>query len=309
MQETSQPILPSSEVAMSELKEKYQSMIQNMGVPGLVLPLTAVKFFRGIDAEIPPEVLKYKPGGISLTSCQAVKQASLGDAVCLTRDNIGCVAAAITFGLVDKNEDKPLGGSRVYTDLMEKQASKEKPFQPPAPKDFTEGRVYASKDAGCDQFALFGKDDSGRYKDVETARRAVEEMMAIQPPDTQAVFFYSTEYNDMDLIPDVVVLSVRPVELTRIIQAYQYNTGRRVKANMGGLRVVNSDLIVRPYLTGEINVSTYCLGARLIAEYEGNRMGIGLPYADFIEVVKGMADSRTGFPFHMYPDADNTLTY
>lgn len=294
---------------MSELKEKYQSMIHHMGVPGLAIPITAVKFFRGDHTVVPPEVLKYKPGGITLTSCQADRQASLGDAVCLTRENIGCVAAAITFGLVDQNQDQPLGGSRVYTDLMEKQASKDKVFQAPSPKDFTEGRVYACKDAGCDQFALFGKDDSGRYKDVETAKRGVSEMMAIQPPDTQAVFFYSPEYDDMEIIPDVVVLSVRPVELTRIIQAYQYNTGRRVTANMGGLRVVNSDLIVRPYLTGAINVSTYCLGARLIARYEGNRLGIGLPYADFNEIVQGMADSYTGFPFHLYPDADNTLTY
>ena len=294
---------------MSLLKEQYTRMIENMGVPGLVIPMTAVRFFRGKDNAVPPEVLKYKPGGITLTSCQAARQAALGDSVCLTRDNIGCVAAAITFGLVDQNLAEPLGGSRVYTDLMEKQASREKTFQPPSPKDFTEGRVYACKDAGCDQFALFGKDDSGRYKDVETARRAVADMMAIQPPDTEAVFFYSADSDDLDLIPDVVVLSVRPVELARIIQAYQYNTGKRVTANMGGLRVVNSDLIVRPYLTGTINVSTYCLGARLIAEYEGDRMGMGLPYADFVEVVRGMVDSRTGFPFHMYPDADNTMTY
>lgn len=294
---------------MSALKEQYTSMIENMGVPGLVIPMTAVRFFRGKDCAIPPEVLKYRPGGITLTSCQAARQAALGDAVCLTRDNIGCVAAAITFGLVDQNQSEPLGGSRVYTDLMEKQASREKTFQPPSPKDFTEGRVYASKDAGCDQFALFGKDDSGRYRDVETARRAVADMMAIQPADTEAVFFYSTEYEDLDLAPDVVILIVRPVELTRIIQAYQYNTGKRVTANMGGLRVVNSDLIVRPYLTGTINVSTYCLGARLIAEYEGDRMGMGLPYADFVEVVRGMADSRTGFPFHLYPGADNTMNY
>jgi uncharacterized protein (DUF169 family) len=294
---------------MSELKEKYISMIKNMDVPGLVIPLTAVKFFRGKDTDVPPEVLKYKPGGITLTSCQAMKQASLGDAVCLTRENIGCVAAAITFGLVAGNEDKPLGGSRVYTDLMEKQASKDKPFHAPSPKDFTEGRVYACKDSGCDHFALFGKEDSGRYKDVETAKHAVEEMTAVDPPDTQAVFFYSTEYDDTDLVPDVVVLSVRPVELTRLIQAYQYNTGRRVTASMGGLRVVNSDLITRPYMTGAINVSTYCLGARLIAEFEGNRLGIGFPYADFVIMVKGMADSRTGFPFNLYPDADNTKPF
>ncbi|MBU1170641.1 MAG: DUF169 domain-containing protein [Proteobacteria bacterium] len=294
---------------MSELNEQYQHMIDDMGVPGLIIPLTAVTFFRGKNNDIPPEILKYKPEGITLTSCQAARQASLGDAVCLTRDNIGCVAAAITFGLVNQNQDSPMEGPRVYTDLMKKQAKEENRFNPPSPKDFTEGRVYACKDSGCDNFALFGPTDSGRYQNVELARNAVSDMMAIQPPDTHAVFFFSKDFSLKGLEPDVIILSVRPVELTRLIQAYQFNSGKRVLASMGGLRVVNSDLIVRPYLTQSINISTYCLGARLIAEYEGDRMGMGMPYSDFKQIVKGMADSKTGFPFHLYPDADNTQTY
>ena len=75
---------------------------------------------------------------------------------------------------------------------------------------------------------------------------------------------------------------------------------------MGGLRVVNSDLIVRPYLEQKINVSTYCLGARLIAQFEADRLGIGLPYAMFEQTVQGMEDSQTGFPFQLYPGATDT---
>lgn len=287
---------------MSDLRRAYDCMIENMGVPGLQIPFTAVKFFRGDDI-IPETVLNCRPQGLTITSCQAAKQAGLGDGVCLTRETIGCVAAAITFGLVGKDEEDPLGGSRVYIDIMKEHYEKPKDFKPPSPMDFTSGKVYACKAAGREEFALFGKEDAGRYKDVETAQFAVSQMMAIQPPDTQAVFFFPYDLDEEDLIPDVVVLSVRPVELTRIIQAYQYNTGKRVIANMGGLRVVNSDLIVRPYLTQEMNVSTYCLGARLIAQYEGDRMGIGMPYSIFLEVSKGMKDSRTGFPFHQYPGA------
>jgi uncharacterized protein (DUF169 family) len=118
------------------------------------------------------------------------------------------------------------------------------------------------------------------------------------------VFLYALDFDDEDVEPDVVVLSVRAVELTRIIQAYQFHTGKRVTASMGGLRVVNSDLIVRPYLTQEMNVSTFCLGARLIAEFEADRMGIGMPYAIFEDIVQGMEDSAGGFPFAAYPGAD-----
>ena len=67
--------------------------------------------------------------------------------------------------------------------------------------------------------------------------------------------------------------------------------------------MVNSDLIVRPYLTQDINVSTYCLGARLIAEFEADRLGIGMPFSIYKEIVRGMEDSAGGFPFQLYPGA------
>ena len=284
---------------MTTINQLYSRLINAMGVEDLEIPLTAVKFYKN-DDEIPEPIKENQPA-ISLTSCQAAKQASLGDAALLTYNNIGCVAAAITFGLVDKDQTEPLGDSKVYTDIMRDQSGLGDNFKPPSPKDFTEGNVYACKDSGHMDFALFGNEDSGRFKDVETAKKAMMDMMAIQPPTTKGVFFYSRDFEDIDIIPDVIVLSVSSAELTRIIQAYQFNTGERVTASMGGLRVVNSDLIVRPYLTGKINVAPYCLGARLIAEFEADRMGIGMPFTIFEEVVKGMEDSKTGFPFQLYP--------
>ena len=280
-------------------------MITAMGVEGLEIPVAAVKFLRKED-EIPEPIGAHELADITLTGCQAVRQASLGDAVCLTRDNIGCVAAAITLGLVDETEDKPLEGPRVYTDIMRDQSGLDDGFVPPTPKEFTEGIVYACRDSGHPEFCLFGKADCGRYRDVETARTAISEMTAIQPAVMKAVFFYAPYFEAPDLSPDVVVLSVRPVELARIVQAYQYNTGKRVTGTSGAVRVVCSDLITRPYLTKEINVSTFCLGARLIAQYEANRLGIGMSFNIFEGIVSGMADSRTGYPFHLYPGASNS---
>jgi len=291
---------------MPNLLQMYETLIENMDVKGLDIPFAAVKFFRGDDVPISQFVLNYHPKGLTLTACQALKQATLGDAVCLTKKTIGCVAAAIALGFIDRDETKPLDGSRVYTDLMEKQYKDKQKFIPPSPKDFTDGIVYACKDAGRDDFALFGNNDAGRYKTVSIAKHAVNQMSTIDPSDTKAVFFYPKKLDCPDITPDVIVMSIRPVELTRFIQAYQYNTGKRINASMGGLRVV-ADLIARPYITKQINVSTYCLGARLIAQYGPNRMGIGMPFNEFEIIVKGMSDSRTGFPFHMYPGAKQEL--
>jgi uncharacterized protein (DUF169 family) len=280
----------------------YDRLIDALGVEDLSVPTACVKFYKEGE-EIPAGVLDYEPSGLTLTSCQSTRQAGFGDSVLLTPKSIGCVAAAITFGLVDRNQDRPMGESLVYTDIMKAQAEDDAHFTPPTPKDFSDGTVYACAAAGRSDFALFGAGDTGRYDSVETARRAMDDMIAIQPATTQAVFLYALDFEDADIEPDVVVLSVRPVELTRIIQAYQFHSGKRVNASMGGLRVVNSDLIVRPYLTQEMNVSTYCLGARLIAQFEADRMGVGMPYWMFKDVVQGMEDSKGGFPFPLYPGA------
>lgn len=273
-----------------------------MEVEGLEIPLAGVRFYRQEEA-VPEALREYAPGQISLTSCQAARQAASGDVVLLTRENIGCIAAAVSLGLVDENQETPLEGSRVYTDLMKAQSGMGEQFHAPTPKDFTDGTVYACRESHRADFCLFGAEDSGRYRSREIARQAIRDMAAIQPPVMQAVFFFSLEFDELDLRPDVVVLRVRPVELARIVQAYSYNSGRRVTASMGPLRAVNSDLIVRPYLTGEINVSPFCLGSRLIAEYEADRMGMGIPFALFEEIVAGMEDSRTGFPFPLYRGA------
>jgi len=279
----------------------YERYLKAHNVDGLEIPVTGAKFYRHGD-DIPGPVRDLEAEGLTLTSCQATKQASLGDAVLLTKRNIGCVAAAISLGLADQHQNEPLGDSLVYTDIMKENAGAEE-FRPPAPEDFTDGTVYACAAAGRPEFRLFGKEDSGRFQDVATARAAVAEMIAIQPATTQALFLYSPTFTELDVIPDVVVLSLRPVELTRLIQGYWFLTGERIQASMGGLRMVNSDLLARPYLTGEINVSPYCLGARLIAQFGPDRMGVGLPFEKFETVVRGMEASQTGYPFQAYPGA------
>jgi uncharacterized protein (DUF169 family) len=277
-------------------------MISAFNVENLEIPTTLVKLYKK-DQQIPKEVLKNHPESITITSCQAHKQSSIGDAVCLTRKNIGCIAAAISLGLVGQDEKEPLGGARIYTDIMKDHAKEKDNFQPPTPSDFTEGLVYACKASGRSDFGLFGEEDSGRFIDVETAKKAVKDMVAIQPADIEAVFFYSPDFEELEIEPDVVLLSVRPVELIRIIQGYQFLTGKRVNASMGAVRMVNSDLIARPYLTGEINVSSYCVGARLIAQFDADRMGMGIPFNIYKTIVDGLEKSQTGYPFQLYPGA------
>jgi uncharacterized protein (DUF169 family) len=284
----------------SPFKALYDEFLEALEVNDLEIPLTAVTFFAE-GQTIPRGVLDHRIKDLTLTVCQATRKASLGDAVCITRENIGCVAGAISLGLVAAHDPLPLKGSRIYTDLMKTRSEDQNSFYPPAPKDFTDGTVYACRDAGRPEFSLFGPEDSGRFETIQTARQAVKAMAMIQPPNIRAVFFSSLSSTDNRIIPDLVVLNVRPVELTRLIQGVQYGTGQPIQASLGGLRGVCSDLLARPFLSGQINISSYCLGARLIARYEAERMGMAMPLDVFKTLVVGLKKSRTGFPLSLYP--------
>lgn len=277
-------------------------MMNAFGKHPLNISCAGVKFYPK-NAKIPPEVLNYHISDISNTACNAARQALLGDAVCLTIENIGCIASAISLGLVDRLQDKPLKGKRVYTELMREHTEEGQKFTPPSPKDFTDGNVYACGALKKFEFCLFGKSDSGRYRDIKTARKAIKNMPSIQPPSMKAVFIYAADFEDINIIPDVVLFDIRPVELTRIIQGYQFITSKRLKADMAGLRGVCSDLIVIPYLKSKINISSYCLGARILAKFEPDKLGLGIPFKLLPTIVKGMENSKTGYPFHLYHGA------
>ncbi len=274
-------------------------LVKAMDVPGLEIPVAGVTFFKKTDTVV-EDLLHFRPD-TSTTSCHALRAAMLDDAAYLKKENIGCVAAAISLGLVEKKAPRPLRGKRIYTELMRESSGRGKAFTPPSPREFSNGSVYACRDSGHEDFGLFGNEDSGRFKTRDIAMEAIARMPAIQPPVMQGVFYFSPGFDEVPVIPDVVVLSVRPVELCRIIQGYQYLTGERVRADIGGLRAGCSDLIVRPYIYNELNLSPYCLGARMIARFEGDRMGLGMPYSLYELTVQGVEASRTGFPFPKYP--------
>lgn len=279
-----------------------QKLINAMEAPGLKIPVSGIKFFKQNET-IPDEIKRFQPDQYTITSCHGIKASMLDDAVYLTMDSIGCIAAAISLGLIDKKKSDPLEGNRVYTELMRESSGKGENFIPPSPLEFSNGSVYACKDTGHTEFGLFGEEDSGRYKNKDIAIEAIARMSSIQPPTMQGIFFFSPGFDDMEIIPDIVILSLRPVELCRIVQGYQFITGERVRADIGGLRAGCSDLIVKPYLFNEINFSPYCLGARLLAKFEGDRMGMGMPYSLFELTVQGVEESKSGFPFTKYPGA------
>lgn len=224
--------------------------------------------------------------------CEAVRIAAMKDeAVVITKDNVGCPAAAIALGLVDQYQNEPLSGKRKYTDLME---------EPASPADFTNGLVYACKGSGNMQFALFGGDDSGRYETLEAALKAVSGMTAIQPAIMGAAVAYPVDM--LAIAPDVVILAVTPKQALLAIQGYNFRAGNRFEMSTIGIRGVCADLTALPFLEQKLNGSFFCLGARAVASWGGDLLGLGMPYSIFQTMVIGMEKSSPGFPYRAYPE-------
>lgn len=270
--------------------EAYRRYMAAFGVPDLdEIAAVGVKFVP--KGEAPP--VQAVPLDMAYTWCYAVKQASKGEVPLLTRDNIGCVMAAIALGLVDEDDPNPLPGWRQYSQKME---------TAPAPRDYKEGLVFGCAAAGRQDLALYGPGDPGRYQSVEAAKKAYAGMPKLQPACMDAVVAFPPEEDLADITPDVVILALTPRETLRTIQALTFMTGERFEMTTLGVAGFSVDLTALPYVTGKANASFMCVGARVVARWDGGLNAIGLPYAMFLQMVEGMEASSGGYPFARYPE-------
>jgi len=79
-------------------------------------------------------------------------------------------------------------------------------------------------------------------------------------------------------VPDVVVLVCDPLQAMKTVQAYQYATGQRANASMGGLFSLCADAVATPHTSGSINIAIGCEGAREHAGLRDYELSVGFPY-------------------------------
>jgi len=238
-----------------------------------------------------PQWLEPDRFGRDLASCGFSYKASKGGwTLKVTADNIGCPAGAMSLGLVRSDSTRSFE-SGCYVASMAKAA---------VPADFTAGHVYAPRQSGHPEFALFGEEDCGRYETIEASRKAVAGMPVI-PAVMQAVYYYHPLKSRVGVDPDLVHVYCTPLEAMRLIQGYCFPTGERFTMSCIGIRGVSCDMTAWPYVHQDINGTFLCLGARGITGWEEEYVGFGMPLKKFEEVVNGMERSRKGFPFKIFP--------
>jgi uncharacterized protein (DUF169 family) len=282
---------------MSYFAELFQRFIAAYEDENVRIPCCGLKFIKcgELDPEdeftVSPQWITPGHFGRNLASCgYSYKAAKGGWTLKVTANTIGCPAGAMSLGLVAADSTQSFDGG-CYVKSMAK---------PAVPADFTAGFVYAPRQSGHPEFAIFGEEDCGRYESLEAARKAVSEMPVI-PPVMEAVYYYHPARSEVDVDPDLVHVYCTPLQAMRLVQGYSFPTGARFTMSCIGIRGVSCDMTAWPYVRQDINGTFLCLGARGITGWEEEYVGFGMPLEKFYEVVVGMEKSRAGFPYKIFP--------
>ncbi|MFZ3167118.1 MAG: DUF169 domain-containing protein [Candidatus Methanoperedens sp.] len=222
-----------------------------------------------------------------LTWCQAVQRARKNKEIpIINKNTIDCPGAAIALGLVDPLSKEKIGVKQYKGD------------EEGSPYDFSMGYVYACAASGHPEYHLFGKEtDSGRYKTLEAAKKAISGMPQLQPGTSCIVPYPSS----LRIDPDIVLAILNSKQAMRLIQSYAWATGNRFHNSTIGIRGVCADSVAYPLLNNTLNVTFFCLGARVLGKFSAEESLAAFPYTIMHKLNKSLEESDTGFPLDLMP--------
>ena len=133
------------------------------------------------------------------------------------------------------------------------------------------------------------------YSSVAVARRmrAAIKSLHRMPVSTYGVAI--VPLRECESTPDVIVMMTTALQSMRLVQGYEYYTGKKPQIDMGAMQGMCSELTVSPYLTGEMNVSVLCPSTRMLCKWSENDMGVGIPYELFEMITDGVVATKPNY--------------
>ena len=137
-----------------------------------------------------------------------------------------------------------------------------------------------------------GRFSKNIYKDVETSKSISDEMLFLEEEPVGIAVMPLENYKED---PDVVVVVSKSYNIMRMIQGHGYFNGYTNNLKTVGLQAVCHDLTTYPYNTKDINITLLCPGTRLVADWQVDEIGIGIPFEKWNEVVEGVKETTNPF--------------
>lgn len=137
-----------------------------------------------------------------------------------------------------------------------------------------------------------GRFSKNIYKDVETSKSISDEMLFLEEEPVGIAVMPLENYKED---PDVVVVVSNSYNIMRMIQGHSYFNGYTNNLKTVGLQAVCHDLTTYPYNTKDINITLLCPGTRLVADWQVDEIGMGIPFEKWNEVVEGVKETTNPF--------------
>lgn len=133
------------------------------------------------------------------------------------------------------------------------------------------------------------------YCSVDVSKSISDSMLFLKEEPYGIAVMPLEEYANHNLEPDVVIVVSKPYNIMRMIQGHAYFNGYTNNLRTCGLQAVCQDLTTYPYNTKDINITLLCPGTRLVANWQENEIGIGIPFEKWYETVEGVKETANPF--------------
>lgn len=137
-----------------------------------------------------------------------------------------------------------------------------------------------------------GRFNKGIYKDIEISKSINDQMLFLKEEPVGIVLMPLENYKED---PDLVIMVGSSYNIMRLIQGHGYSNGYTNNLRTVGLQAVCQDLTTYPYNTQDINISLLCPGTRLVADWQVDEIGMGIPFAKWYEIVEGVIETTNPF--------------
>ncbi len=137
-----------------------------------------------------------------------------------------------------------------------------------------------------------GRFSKGIYHNLETSKSISDEMLFLKEEPAGIVVMPLENFKEN---PDVVIVVGSSYNVMRMIQGHGYFNGYTTNLRTVGLQAVCQDLTTYTYNTKDINISLLCPGTRLVADWQADEIGIGIPFEKWYEVVEGVKETANPF--------------
>lgn len=137
-----------------------------------------------------------------------------------------------------------------------------------------------------------GRFSKNIYKTQEISKSINDEMLFLQEEPAGIVVMPLENYKED---PDIVIVVSKAYNIMRLIQGNGYFNGYSNNLKTVGLQALCHDLTTYVYNTKDINITLLCPGTRLVADWQVDEIGIGIPFEKWNEIVEGVKQTTNPF--------------